>query len=117
MKILMIESKDFKEPIMERLQEIKSRYNAISSAPWVWFLAQNTEEGPIVEITSVKPGYVGNGKKVATLEGDDAYSNADFICKVQEDLVYLVTVLESLMNLINSAIPKTEEETETENVK
>lgn len=112
MKVLMIEPKDLGTVSMEKLQEIKIRYNAISSPPWVWFVGQNAQGQPIVEITSARPGYVGSGKKVAILEGDEAYRNAEFITKAQEDLFYLMTALESLINLINSVVPKTEEGTE-----
>ena len=112
MKVLMIEPKDLGVLSTERLQEIKTRYNAISSSPWIWYVGQNAQGQPTVEIMSAMPGFVGSGKKVAILEGDEAYRNAEFITKAQEDLFYLMTALESLINLLNSAMPKGEEGTE-----
>lgn len=58
-----------------------------------------------LDIISVKPGFVGNGKRVATLFGDQAYNNAECISKAQEDVSYLIAQLEYLLGLFESAIP------------
>jgi hypothetical protein len=106
-KAIVFDSNDF-EVSMERIQEIKNRCHSISSSPWVWTLTQNEKGQNIVDVIAAKPGYVGSGETIATVWGNQAFTNAEFITHAEGDMRHLISHLEYLLGLINSTIPKSE---------
>ncbi len=105
MKVIVVEPGDLSVISKEKIEEIRNRCHAISPSPWVWTMTVSDKGEVSVDIVSAKPGFVGNGKRVAALFGDQAYNNAEFIARAQEDVSYLIDQLEYLLGLFESAIP------------